>query len=1021
MINTTTYYVDANGSDTWSGTLPVATPNGTDGPWATLAHARDVLRTLHKDRPIRVLLRGGVYELAETLIFTPADSGTASAPITYAAFPGERPIVSGGRTITGWVDDTVNDRPCWRVTLPEVAAGQWYFTQLFANAERRPRPRLPKEGFYHFTDVPGGRRAHAWYHGPEQACYAPGHLQHWHNLEDVELVPVLAWYDQHLRITALDEEASLVTFACPALNGLHDEVGDFARYTVENVFEALTEPGEWYLDRPTGTLYYLPKEGETPDAVEIVAPLLERIVKLAGTPDAPVQYLRFENVDFRFADWQLPPENPGAVQAAFIVPGAIRLQFAHHCVFYGCTISRLAQFGIEVQLGCTCNRIVACTFSDLGAGGVKINHERNVEVRATGDEAFAGLDPVALGWAYDGVTEEMLPAMRTEVADCRIHDCGTIFHGAVGVWIGDSGFNHIHHNEIHDLFYTGISCGWSWNYAPTRANGNRIEYNHVYNIGRGFLSDMGAIYLLGLQPGGVVRGNHVHDVSCYGYGGSGIYPDQGSSFLTIEGNIIHHTQSEALSIHYGSGLTVRNNIFALTRSGLMARGREESIIVGLIERNILYGTSPKMLGYYWGNPTTYVANGNLYWTHTGTSPEFFGVPFAEWQRLGQDADGLVADPLFADPEGGDFTLRADSPALALGFQPTGLSAIGPRYAGVLPASIDAVPLLPDDARPMLEARLELGEPTFPMAADAERLTNMPSTVQVCAGEPQRLSLTLTNRGLAPVRGNGRFAVTPPDEISVEEDAQFSFDLPPGAHCVHVITATLADTAEQVVITACGDDETFPLIGQCLLCQRDLTIPRIATIDDVQAVAVGLAEVPLRALRSRGQTIGELRMAMTGDYLAVRLDVIEHHLKVNPEMPWLGSSIELFCETDTTHLKVQQYILYPADDTHAPGALRTDHLESKMFPETGIVVRSTRTADGYTLSALVPLSLLFLSPEVSAFHFDLSLNTTLHAGWGAVQAKLFGASFSWMGMDSWGTVHIAPPSHLTEVPACSHDC
>ncbi|MEI6085565.1 MAG: right-handed parallel beta-helix repeat-containing protein, partial [Verrucomicrobiota bacterium] len=585
-----------------------------------LTPTSDLARELTRYANTRVELAEGSYFLS-----APLRPPTGQ---TLCAAPGARPVISGGARLNGWRVEN------GRWTLPVDFA----FTQLFVNGERRPRARLPKTGFYEFESLPDGRTTE-WYKGATQAVYAPGDCTRWNNLAEVRLIPLHHWYEQHLRIAAVDEASRTLTFVTRAFSSLHDESGKTARYYIENVFAALTEPGEWCLTE--GKLYYLPLPGETPDNTEVIAPRLATLVRFENCRD-----VRLESLTFRHADWELPAENAGAVQAAFNVPGAIQLRCATDCVMQSCTVAQVAGYAVEVQPGSSGNRILDCDFHDLGAGGVKINHERPLTAVPEEDKAFAGMDIVEMGWAGEKPVEPV--RAKTEVARCRIHDGGKIFHSAVGVWIGDSGFNHVHHNEIFDLYYTGISCGWSWNYAPTRTIGNVIEYNHVYNIGRKLLSDMGAIYLLGYQPGGVVRGNHIHHVSCFGYGGGGIYPDQGSSFLTIEDNIIHHTQSDALSIHYGSGMTVRNNIFALTESSLLGRGREESVLTAVVERNTFLGKSPPMLGYFWSNPQTVLLRNNRYWVAGGAAPEFAGMTFAEWQALGQDAGSVVADPGFGE-------------------------------------------------------------------------------------------------------------------------------------------------------------------------------------------------------------------------------------------------------------------------------------------------------------------------------------------------------------------------------------
>jgi len=137
-----TLYVAANGSDRWSGRLAAPNKAKTDGPFATLARARDAVRAAKAAGPVTVLLRGGVYALAEPLAFTAADSGTPEAPVTYAAYPGEKPVLSGGRAVQGL---KAGPDGLWRASIP---AG-WRFEQLYVNGVRATRARTPNVGYHY--------------------------------------------------------------------------------------------------------------------------------------------------------------------------------------------------------------------------------------------------------------------------------------------------------------------------------------------------------------------------------------------------------------------------------------------------------------------------------------------------------------------------------------------------------------------------------------------------------------------------------------------------------------------------------------------------------------------------------------------------------------------------------------------------------------------------------------------------------------------------------------------------------
>ena len=104
----------------------------------------------------------------------------------------------------------------------------------------------------------------------------------------------------------------------------------------------------------------------------------------------------------------------------------------------------------------------------------------------------------------------------------------------MGVLILQSGHNRVAHNHIHHLYYTAVSAGWNWGYKESPCHENIIEFNHLHHIGQGMLSDMGAFYSLGIQKGTVVRNNLVHDVESFGYGGWGLYTDEGSTDIVLE-------------------------------------------------------------------------------------------------------------------------------------------------------------------------------------------------------------------------------------------------------------------------------------------------------------------------------------------------------------------------------------------------------------------------------------------------------------------------------------------------------
>ncbi len=651
-----TLYVATDGDDQWSGTLPEPNAAGTDGPLATLTGARDAIRRMKSggplQQPVTVRLRGGVYQLREPFTLTPQDSGREQCPVSYVAYPGEQPVISGGRAIAGWQR---GDGELWTAEIPEVKAGDWYFHQLFVNGERRTRARLPREGFYETTGRP-----------PEEECtdgskpkyirVAAADLAQWQNVADAELVYFRFWDESRLHIKEVDRDNRTVTFTTSSPR-LFFRGDDHMRYYVENLPEGLTGPGQWYLDRATGVLLYWPLPDEDITQAHVVAPAIEQLVRLEGNPDAPefVEHVAFHDLAFAHSAWTIPDEGYAGGQAEASLGAAISADGAHNCSIEDCEIAHTGLYAIDIGRGCQRNRITGCRIHDIGAGGIKIG-EGQVSERAVDQTA------------------------SNVVTDNYIYDLGHVFLCGVGILIRQSGANVIAHNEIRDLNYTAISVGWTWGYAASLAGGNIIEYNHLYNVGRGLLSDMGGIYTLGIQPGTVLRYNLIHDVESYGYGGWGLYTDEGSTDILLENNVVYNTKTGGFHQHYGRENILRNNIFAFSHESQFQRTRDEDHISFVFERNIVYFDNGNLLGSNWKNGK-FRFDHNLYWDTSGAPLDFAGMSFEEWQQWGKDHHSLVADPLFADPEARDFTLKPDSPAFKLGFEPIDLSTVGPRPRG----------------------------------------------------------------------------------------------------------------------------------------------------------------------------------------------------------------------------------------------------------------------------------------------------------------------------------------------------
>ena len=688
-VNKTTFYVSPNGDDLQNGT-------SIECPFATLQRARDAIREIKTEGDLKSLITvymlEGTYQIHKPFVLNSEDSGTDKYPIIYRSYKDDKVIISGGKKVCNWTKTELNGHNVLVADVSELNGKYTPFEQLWVNGHRAIQARTPNKGYLKVASIYGEDTKKIKRKISNSFLYSSSDEHYFKGVDDGVAVVFNKWLEYHMPIDRIDHQNKMIISTKKGRRAIEGDDD----YYLEGGRVMLDNPGEWYLDRKSDKLYYFPLSNET----EVVAtiPLLVNVLRMEGDAvnNKYVENVQFKKLTFSNTTWKLSrdsSEPSGYAQADVLMEGSLHLQGVKNCLFEECEITSIGNYGIEIGLGCSDNKVLHCEIHDLGAGGLLIGSKIRPSSKRDYDVNDNNFPPV--------LKDPSDATCNNEIADCKIYDGGRYFHCAVGIWIGQSPDNKICHNEIYNFYYSGISSGWTWGYGNALATGNIFEYNHVHHIGRlqngdgPVLSDLGGIYTLGNQTGTIIRNNVFNDIWAGKYGGWGIYCDEGSSNILIENNLVYKCRQACFNQHYGKDNIVRNNIFAFADASIVMMGRCQPHTSFILSHNIFLsdGTPVYAGGYEYdvNKKGVFKSDSNLVWSTIGdvigAQNKFPShlyeadkpvINWEKWKELGYDNHSLIADPGFKDPINCDFSLPENSPALKIGFKPFSIDQVGIR-------------------------------------------------------------------------------------------------------------------------------------------------------------------------------------------------------------------------------------------------------------------------------------------------------------------------------------------------------
>lgn len=577
-------WVSPQGSDLHSGTpgQPLATLS------AAFRKARELRRLSDPSiaHGIRIILRGGIYQLYEPVLVRPEDSGTADSPTVVEPARDEYPVLSGGLQIRGWKKSRgkipglppESQGKVWEAVIPRVAGRPLHFRQLWVDQRKAIRASNLNDGELDRILSVDKKK---------QEILIPIPDVGFEDVNGVEFVIHQWWAIANLRVRSLQvtNGKARVTFQqpesriefehpwpAPFIDAEKKYNGNSAFYFA-NAIELLNQPGEWFADHGAEKVYYWPRGDEDMTQAGVIAPQLETLVLIQGTLDRLVQHVTFTGIAFQYTTWLRPSEaghvplqagmylldaykleKPGTQDKATLEnlawtgrqTAGVSVQNSRHIRFERCSFRHMAATGLDFVHAVQHSSVEGSVFEDIGGTGIQAGFFGNA-----GFEAHLPYNP----------SDQREICHHIRIANNIVTNCTNEDWGCVGIGVGYAHDVNIEHNEISHVNYSGISVGWGWTKTISCMRNNRIHANNIHHFAAQ-MYDVGGIYTLSAQPNTEITRNRIHHLGKAPYAHipdhyQYIYLDEGSSYIRAVDNWTD--QDKFFSNSPGPGNEWKNN------------------------------------------------------------------------------------------------------------------------------------------------------------------------------------------------------------------------------------------------------------------------------------------------------------------------------------------------------------------------------------------------------------------------------------------------------------------------------